>query len=190
MLDALTPYLLMIKVALVAALLGLTFYGGYRSGVDVTEPKVEAVKLQMAQLQTQWAEEKAKMNADALQAAVLKNQQDTAALQAVIAKQQTEFNKRIKEIQDAQTAANTIATTTGLWVDSPECSTVPGGSNSNSALPNASGGKPATVQWCRISNATAEHLIQLATDADQVVAQYNNCVDTVNTLTKVTPESK
>lgn len=170
MFDALTPYLLYIKLFLLAALLGATAYGGYMLGVDHTTTKWDADKVVFAQKETDWATEKAALNAaQAIKLAEVtaKAQADQLAMAKKADEAASKYASDIARLKVAQEAAHKVAEgttpTDGLWVNTVSCVKAPDG-----------------AMRCRIANDDADLLVSLVSLADDRTVLLNQCIARVN----------
>lgn len=176
MLDYFTPYLLVIKLVLIAALMGAASYGGYRVGVDRTTQKWDADKVIFAQKETAWETEKAASNAAAaitLARVVAQAQAAQAAMQQKADAAQARYIDAAAKLKAAQEAAKKVAEgkapEDGLWINTVSC------------LKASSDG----ITRCRIANADADNLIGIASLADERTNLLNQCIARVN----ITPPS-
>lgn len=201
------PYLFWIKVIALFALVAAIAAGGYHLGstsahasdakdLAAQVEKTTALQKQYDAEKLVWADTKTRMAADAQTVLANRDRQNEAELatkqsqiNSLIAKNQS----AIKEIQNAKQAALTInahpvssadPVTDGLWVDvdSTSCSGNPDGGSLVSQA--AAGGHLASSQRCRLSQSTADRLVEDAATATEVVRAYNTCVGEVKVLTQ------
>jgi len=189
--NILEPYLLYIKLFLVAAVLGCAGYGGYRVGVERTTQKWDADKAQFAKERADWALEKAALNAEAatkLETAVTQAQKKQVEQQRKFDAATKVYDAKIKELQDEKNRTlvlvDDLSPDGGLWIDATDCT---GGQDSVGkgdlyTLSRSGGsatGAPATVR-CRLPHSVAAALVEIASTADTRTALLNQCIADLN----------
>ncbi len=179
MFTFLTPYLSIVKVVAVIAVLSATGLFGYRQGVSVTTTKWDKDKLVFAMEKAAWAEEKAAANAAAaieLAKVTKQAQADQAAMQAKFNQSSAQYQTKINNLQKAQAEAIRLANSNlpkeGLWIHATSCvadTTIP-----LSAL--QPGEQPLQ---CHIYKPDAEALINLSFISDQRTTLLNRCIESL-----------
>jgi hypothetical protein len=194
--TALTPYMVWIKLIGILILIAALFGAGYHYGSLVTH-SADTIALNKLQKQYDddkqvWADTKTRMAADALAIQTARDNANAAKEAADQQKIQTltvKYQTTLKEVQNAKQAALATVdhprpgTDDGLWVDvdTNTCASDPDGRDLVSQTRN--GGQFADIQQCRLSTGTAEWLVEEAAKANSVVAQYNECVGSVQVTT-------
>ena len=151
---------------------------------------------------TAWANERADINSKSLKAiqdAKADSERKEADLRLTFANNEKKYRQRIKELENAQTTANTLIDNPGpdggLWASAygPSC-TASSGSGNAANVPSAPGptsGFAGTVR-CRLTTETSKALVQIMAEADKKTELLNKCIGTltgqVNTLNPLTKE--
>lgn len=190
------PYLIWIKIIAVLALVAALFGAGYHVGSTYAHAEdqkaLSALQAQFDAAKVQWEATKARMATDAIRAIEdrdRQNQAETATKQTRIDDLTTKYQAALKEVHDAKQAVlNRVThpaagTDDGLWVDvdSDTCASDPDGDSLVSQA--AHGGHFAPVQQCRLSASTASRLVEEASQANEVVKNYNHALDEIKVLT-------
>lgn len=199
MITALQPYLIWIKIAGIVIILGAIGIGGYRFGYDRAEglglTAIAKVQNEYDAFKVQTAETKSRMALDAKNALVAQEEQNTAeqaAKQSHIDSLTTKYQAVLKDAQNAKRAAlaanaNPTITadplTDGMWVDVQSASCTGNPDRGGLVSQAAGGGRFADSQRCRLSQSTADRLVEGAASADELVHKYNEAVETIKTLT-------
>jgi hypothetical protein len=194
--EALSPYMLLIRLTLVALLLGLCAYAGYDYGTAKANKALAAAQLELETERKQWAQALAKADSDAeAKVADMQKQVTAAENKAKEEKQKAEaqYANDLKRIEDEKAKFDNAAVDSKIqdWPDDGtnpsnyqlwvfvETATCTGNSDqgSNNAVPSTgtSVGEPATQQ-CRLSAKTAVPLVQIVSDADKAAAALNLCI--------------
>lgn len=148
-------------VGMLALAIGAYFYGHDQGGKEVL---------------AQWNAEKAEANAQAAKVLGEERAKAAAKEQAQAANfrvAEARLLRETKKVQDEKAALMATARTDGLFVN-VEPAACSDGSGSVSGATSGSGNSDGRTR-ARLPDSTAEGLIQLAADADEVVVQLQTC---------------
>ncbi len=175
--------LLLIKLFGLSVVVVLAGAAGFRYGAASRDSEVNDALNKAIKISAAWDAEKARLNADALvtlKKAVADVQAEEAAKRQLFTKAEANYRNTIKELQDEKNRLLNTASTSGLWAQSTSCGPDTSNTGSDYTLRSVTPSKPAAILWCKLSEKTSSDLIELVTDADKVVASYNECVDKLN----------
>ena len=166
----LTPYMIWIKVAAVAAVLLLAGYSGYHLRDLSARSEIADVKLQ--------AKNQVEAKQQEIDAMLLQIQTDKAKIEAKVRVQEEEhtkeialisgqYQKRIKDLQDEKARTGISINTDGLWldVDLTTCRKY------NASPGPGTGIRDGATSRCRLSSQTTSALLAIVDDADEVASR-------------------
>ena len=147
-----------IIIGALVLVIGAYFYG-HHTGVQVTK--------------ADWEAEKATAAVDAANT-LAKANQEVRALEQLLANKQNKVEKiyvdKIREVQVERNSLSATARDGGLFIDAA-CSDNSNAVSNTAASPSSDHGGTKT----RLSSATADALIAIAADADEIVNQLTAC---------------
>lgn len=201
------PLTKVFKLAAILAVVASIFGGGYYVGNLTGEKKMQVeIKRLEAKLATEvrnhteavkaWEKARADLATEAalaLETANAQARKAEAQAQAAIAKVNKDWADRLQRTKnDAQAALDRVLNpvtsndplTDGMWIDATSCEagTRDHSQGNPSGVPEAGNSDAPKVLRCRLHPAVAERLIQSAAAANQVVNDYNACVDSLRVL--------
>lgn len=185
--------LLYIKIALVASVLAGATYLGYHFGSADGNRRAAEAETAAAIAERVHANDMLTLQAKHQQILISAVAENSAKYQAETKKLKeanAQYQKRLDELNAARVSAKRFAAAPdgGLWLD-VETTTCTGSSGSHSGGDTEAGKgsydlRGPQVSRCRLSPASAEFLVSLASEADSVVEKFNLCrneIKTVNT---------
>ncbi len=182
-----------LKLASLAIALGSTFYAGYHFGGADGNRRASEAETAAAVAERVHANDMVTLQAkhqEIILNAVVANSEKYRAETKQLKEANAHYQKRIDELNAARISANRRVVTPdgGMWLDvEPASCTGSGGSHSGGSAQEGAGSydlRGSQISRCRLSPASAEFLVSLASEADAVVEKFNLCrkeVQAVNT---------
>jgi hypothetical protein len=213
--SSLVPYSFWVKLIGALLIIGAIAGGGYKigsatahntdnKGYQDLQNKMNTLQKQYDNDKVSWQKTIAQANTDAATAIIAKDKQNKADLDAKNAQivvLQGKYQTTLKEVQNAKQAAihnvvNPVVSadpaTDGMWVDVDTTTCTNNNPNSNSTVsqPPSSGSQSIGTNRCRLSEGTAERLIDHAAEANEIVAKLNQCSVSLKTVIQPSDSQK
>lgn len=194
-----SPYFIYAKVgALIALVLG-SLWVGHHFGAASGEIRATKAEAELSELKATHAEEMTILQGKSMELVTAKVAENSARFKVETTKLKeanAAYQKQLKEMEAARSSALRIAVVPdgGMWmdVDAQTC-TGPSGSYGDG---NATEGEVTydlrgpTTRRCRLSRSSAEFLVALASEADQIAGQFNLCRSEIRVVNAQDPVSK